>query len=146
MKTTARKQRRFANYREVPQSYRQLCDLYLPRPIHDDREEAAATELINALAVFERLNSDQRDYLDALTEFVLSYGQSRAKENHAEATGLDALKYLLEEHGLSGADLARILEGSRNLGSMILRGDRQLTIEHVRKLARYFQVRAEVFI
>ncbi len=38
---------------------------------------------------------------------------------------------LLEDRGLSGADLARILGGSRNLGSMILRGERRLAANHI---------------
>jgi antitoxin component HigA of HigAB toxin-antitoxin module len=35
---------------------------------------------------------------------------------------------------------------SRNLGAMILRGDRNLTLAHVRKLAAHFNVSAELFI
>ena len=60
--------------------------------------------------------------------------------------GADILKHLLSEHGQTAADLSRILGGSRNLGAMILRGDRNLTLPHVRKLAAYFQVGAELFV
>ena len=60
--------------------------------------------------------------------------------------GLDVLKHLMDEHGLTGADLSRILGGSRNLGAMILRGDRNLTLAHVRKLAGHFKVSPELFI
>lgn len=147
MKTTSRKPRCFARYERVPKTYRELCQLYLPRPIHDHHEEAAATEMMNALAVFEKLNPDQRDYLDALTEFVDACDKARLKEQPwPEASGLDALKHLLTEHGLSGADLSRILGSSRNHGAMILRGDRNLTLAHVRKLANHFRVRPELFI
>ncbi len=147
MKTTLRKPLRFASYADVPKNYRELCQLYLPRPIHDDREQAAASETMNALAVFEKLNADQRDYLDALTEFVDAYDKTRLKEQPwPEASGLDALKHLLAEHGLTGADLSHILGGSRNLGAMILRGDRNLTLAHVRKLAKHFRVSPELFI
>ena len=147
MKVTVHKPPRFPGYADVPKTYRQLCQLYLPRPVHDDREAAAATELMNALAVFEKLNADQRDYLDALTEFVDAYDKAELKANPwPEASGLDALKHLLAEHGLTGADLSRILGGSRNLGGMILRGDRHLTLAHVRRLARHFRVTPELFI
>ncbi len=47
---------------------------------------------------------------------------------------------LLAEYGLAGADLSRILGGSRNLGAMILRGERNLTLPQVRKLAAHFEV------
>jgi antitoxin component HigA of HigAB toxin-antitoxin module len=56
------------------------------------------------------------------------------------------LRHLLDESGLSAADLSRLLGGSPNLGSMILRGDRNLTLAHVRKLADPFRVSPELFI
>jgi antitoxin component HigA of HigAB toxin-antitoxin module len=56
------------------------------------------------------------------------------------------LKHLLAEHGLAAADLSRILGGSRNLGAMIIRSERNLTLTHIRKLAGHFKVSAEVFI
>ena len=147
MKATTHKLRRFASYADVPKTYRELCQLYLPRPIHDGRENAFATEMMNALAVFEKLNADQRDYLDALTEFVDAYDKARLKDSSwPEASGLDALKHLLAEHGLTGADLSRILGGSRNLGAMILRAERNLTLSHVRKLAAHFKVSPELFL
>lgn len=147
MKTTSRRPIHFATCADVPKTYRELCQLYLPRPIHDARENEAATEMMNALAVFEKLNTDQRDYLDALTEFVDAYDKTRTKDQPwPEASGLDALKHLMDEHGLTGADLSRLLGGSRNLGAMILRGDRNLTLAHVRKLASHFRVTPELFV
>jgi len=80
MKTTVRTPLRCASCADVPKTYRELCQLYLPRPIHDHPEDAAATEMMNALAVFEKLNADQRDYLDALTEFVDAYDKARLRE------------------------------------------------------------------
>ena len=145
MKTTLRKPRRFASYADIPKTYRELCALYPPRPIHDANEDAAATEMMNALAVFGRLNAEQRDYLDALTEFVDAYDKAKPVR-WPEVTGRDILKQLLNEHALAGADLSRILGGSRNLGAMILRGDRNLTLDHVRKLAAHFKVSPELFI
>ena len=40
MKTLTQKTRRFASYPDIPKTYRELCQLYLPRPIHDDAEDA----------------------------------------------------------------------------------------------------------
>jgi antitoxin component HigA of HigAB toxin-antitoxin module len=45
------------------------------------------------------------------------------------------LRHLLDESGMSAADLSRLLGGSQNLGAMILRGDRNLIVAHIRKLA-----------
>ena len=56
----------------------------------------------------------------------------------------DFLQHLLDEHKLAAANLSRILGGSRNLGAMILRGERNLTLPHVCKLAARFKVRADI--
>lgn len=61
-------------------------------------------------------------------------------------TGLEALRHLLEEHKMSGADLSRLLGAHRTLGPMILRRERKLTVEHVRVLCRHFNVAADLFL
>jgi antitoxin component HigA of HigAB toxin-antitoxin module len=146
MKTLTQQQtRRFASHADIPKTYRELCEEYLPRPIHDDAQDEEATAMMNALAVFNRLNAEQRDYLDVLTEFVDEYDKGK-KIRWPKVSGLDALKYLLEENGMNAADLSRILGTSRNLGAMILRGERQLTLAHVRTLAKRFRVSADLFL
>ena len=100
---------------------------------------------MNALVGFPRFNTEQQDYLDVLTEFVDEYDQSK-KIRWRKISGLESLKYLLEENGMSAADLSRILSTSRNLGAMILRGERRLTLAHVRTLAKHFCVSADLFL
>jgi HTH-type transcriptional regulator/antitoxin HigA len=147
MKTLTHKPKslRFAGNADIPKTYRELCQLYLPRPIHNDGEDAEATAMMNALAVFTRLNAEQQDYLDVLTEFVDDFSKGR-KIHWPEISGLDLLKVLLEEHALSAADLARVLGVHRTLGAMILRGERKLTLKHVRTLSRHFGVSADLFL
>ncbi len=108
MKTLTHQTRRFASNADIPKTYRELCELYLPRPIHDDAQDEEATAMMNALAVFTRLNAEQLDYLDVLTEFVDEYDKSK-KIRWPKISGLDTLKYLLAENGMSAADLSRIL-------------------------------------
>jgi HTH-type transcriptional regulator/antitoxin HigA len=145
MKTLTRKPRLFASHSDIPKTYRELCQMYLPRPIHDETEQAEATAMMRALAVFNRLNGEQRDYFDVLTEFVDEFDKSR-KITRPKISGLDVLKHLLEEGGMTAADLSRLLGGSRNLGAMILRGERNLTLNHVRTLSRHFGVSADLFL
>lgn len=52
----------------------------------------------------------------------------------------------MEERALCAADLSRMLGGSRNLGAIILHGDRNLTVAHIRTLAAYFNVSAQVLL
>ena len=146
MKTLMQPQtRRFASHADIRKTYRELCEAYLPRPIHDDAQDEEDTAMMNALAVFTRLNAEQRDYLDVLTEFVDEYDKGN-KIRWPKITGLDALKHLMEANHMSAADLSRLLGTSRNLGAMILRGERQLTLAHVRTLAKHFSVSADLFL
>src|SRR5436190_23769228 len=106
MKTTTRKSRRFTNYAAVPKTYRELCQLYLPRPIHHESEDATATEMMNALAVFSKLNTEQQDYLDVLVEFVDDFDKTKPVK-WPKVSGLEVLKHLIAEHQMNGADLSR---------------------------------------
>ncbi len=98
MKTLTQPQtRHFASHADIPKTYRELCQAYLPRPIHDDAQDEEATAMMNALAVFTRLNAEQRDYLDVLTEFVDEYDKGK-KIRWPKVSGLDSLKHLMEEN------------------------------------------------
>jgi antitoxin component HigA of HigAB toxin-antitoxin module len=84
-------------------------------------------------------NEDQRDYFDLLCSLIEQYDREHVK--WPKLKGRDILLHLLDEQDLAAADLSRILGGSRNLGAMILRGDR-----NIRKLAAHFKVSPELFI
>ena len=144
MKTKSRqnKKTKFTNLEAVPSTYRELCNAWLPRPIRDDSTVAEATAMLDALAVFPDLNEEQLDYLDAVSHFVKEY----EGDVQPEVTGLALLKSLVEEHGLTGADLSRIIGGSRLLGSMILRGERNITAAHTRALGDYFKLSPGAFL
>ena len=71
-----------------------------------------------------------------LTEFVDDFDKGK-KIRWPKISGLEVLKHLMEERGMIAADLAACL-GSPVLGAMILRGERRLTLNHVRALARDF--------
>jgi hypothetical protein len=100
MKTLTHQTRRFDSRADIPKTYRELCELCLPRPIHDDAQDEEATAMMLALAGFTRLNPEQQDYLDVLTEFVDEYDQGK-KIRWPKISGLDSLKCLLEENGIS---------------------------------------------
>ncbi len=133
------------NFRDLPKDYTRLCRRFLPRPIHDAVDYANVAEVADALALWQDdFTADQRDYFDLLCSLMEEYDAANVK--WPKVRGVDVLKHLMEEHGLAAADLSRILDGSRNLGAMILRGERNLTLPHVRKLAAHFKVSAEAFI
>jgi antitoxin component HigA of HigAB toxin-antitoxin module len=127
----------------MPKDYAGLCQILTPRPIHDKMEFQNVTDLTDAMAG-HKLTPDQEDYFDLLCRLIEDY-----EKEHLEApkvTALQALKHLLEAHNMTAADLARLLEVHRTLGAMILRGERKLTLNHVRTLARHFGVSADLFL
>lgn len=145
MPVTSRNKRRF--HGPPAQTYSDLVMILPPRPLHDRHDFDNAVEMIGRLVGYE-LNQDQEDYLEALTLFVERYeaehDQTRVDTSHI--SGLDLLRSLLREHGMGGADLSRILGASRMLGPMILRGERNLTVQHARTLGEYFKLDPGAFI
>jgi HTH-type transcriptional regulator/antitoxin HigA len=63
----------------------------------------------------------------------------------SDISGLDSLKYLLEQNSMTASDLGNLL-GNRSLGSKILRGERELSKAHLRILADRFKVDAGLFL
>ena len=128
----------------MPKGYAGLCQLHIPRPIRDKVDFENVVEITDALAGHS-LTPDQDDYFDLLCRLIEDY----EKENGLgapKASGLAALRHLLDEHDLGAADLARLLDVHRTLGAMILRGERQLTLSHVGKLSEHFKGSADLFI
>jgi HTH-type transcriptional regulator / antitoxin HigA len=61
----------------------------------------------------------------------------------AQASGIDVLAYLMEEHGLTQAELPEV--GSQGVVSEILRGKRELNVRQIRALSNHFDVSPAVF-
>ena len=108
MKTIHRASADPETFATLPKDYTGLCQRYVPRPLHDQTDYAAAGEAIAPLLGFEnRLNEDQADYLEAVSSFIEAYDQAHVQ--WPPGTPLDTLKFLLEQHELSAADLSRTL-------------------------------------
>jgi len=133
---------RFAH---LPKDYSGLCRLFLPRRIHDAVDYANVSEMAEAMVLWQDdFTPDQSDYYELLCTLMEEYDARQVK--WPKLKGREILKHLLAEHGFGAEDLSRLLGGSRNLGGMILRGERNLTLRHVRKLAAHFKVSPSLFI
>jgi HTH-type transcriptional regulator/antitoxin HigA len=132
-------------FQDLPKDYSALCRMFLPRPIHDAVDYANVVEVTDAMALWhDDFTRNQADYFDLLCSLIEEYDSKNVK--WPNTTGVDVLKHLLGEQGLAAADLSRLLGGSRNLGAMILRDERKLTLNHVRTLSRRFGVSADLFL
>ena len=131
--------------KRMPGTYRGLVRLLAPRPIRDDIDLKNVTEIMDRLAVLDNRTSDQEDYLEVLATLVEAYEKDRREIDVSHISPLDTLKFLVQESGMSVSDLGRLL-GSRPLGSAILRGKRQLSKAHIKKLSEHFHVNAGLFL
>jgi HTH-type transcriptional regulator / antitoxin HigA len=128
----------------LPTRYAELVALHPPRPLHDKVAYENTVEVIDAL-VGRKLNADQDDYLELLSQLVEAY-ETEHLAPPPRLKGREALAYLLTEHEATGDDLAAVLGVDRSTAYKLLKGTRQLTTDHIRKLTAHFKVRAEVFL
>jgi HTH-type transcriptional regulator/antitoxin HigA len=132
-------------FASLPKDYDALVRLLAPRPIHDRVEFQNVVEIADAMAG-HKLGADQEDYFDLLCRLMEDYEKEILQMPPANVSAIETLQALLDAHGMTAADLARLLEVHRTLGAMIVRGERKLTLNHVRTLARHFGVSADVFL
>ena len=133
---------------DFPKEYRHLCDLHLPRPIHDKVGYENALEIAEPMAGFEhQFTRDQGDYFELLTDLILTYEEENEKSLPGKKLPFrERLKFLLDSAGWTASDLGRFLGLDATMGNTILRGERKLTTEHIRKLGSHFSLNAEYFL
>ena len=134
-------------FTDLPTNYTALCGVVVPRPIHDRTAYENALEVIEAMSGFEQIfNADQGDYFAVIADFVSAYEDAKTEGCESRRLPLESLRYLLEENGMTAADLSRLIGADRTLGAKILRGERNLTVPHLRILAARFKVSPALFI
>jgi HTH-type transcriptional regulator/antitoxin HigA len=131
-------------FSHLPKTYSGLVALHMPRPIHDQVAYDNAVEVVHALAG-HKLNRDQDDYLALMAKLVEDYEIENVPEPKP-VKGIEALKFLLKENRLTAADLADILGVNRSIAYRILKRARNLTADHIKKLAARFAVSADLFL
>jgi HTH-type transcriptional regulator / antitoxin HigA len=129
-------------------SYLKLVREFPLRPIRNDAEYKAATAAMERLAVAgeDDLDAGQRDYLDALDEFISAYDRKALISRLKHATPRQRLRLLMDDAGLAPRDLEKILRCSHSLISLVLSGKRELSKDNIRALSRYFKLSADYFL
>ena len=112
--------------------------------IRNEREYDAAVKRLNEL--LDEIGTNERHPLFSLLDTLgtLIYAYEETHHPLPEASGVDMLRYFMEEHALSQSDLPEV--GSQGVVSEIVNGRRELNIRQVRVLARRFHVSTAVFI
>ena len=111
--------------------------------IRDDAHLAEALGAIDRLLERPERSLAEEEYLRALTDLVETYENAHVAIPHV--SGVEALRFLMEEIGLTQADLAPLF-GARSIVSEVLSGKRHLALSHIARLAERFGVPADVFM
>lgn len=113
---------------------------YLHVP-HSEMEYEQQLQLVDELMALSSRNKKTTELLTLIASNIEKYENKLYPK--AAISSNEMLKFLMEQHDLTQADLPEI--GSQSLVSKILHGERQLTAEHINKLSRRFKVSPAVF-
>ena len=109
--------------------------------IENDNDHAQAKALIDELMGSE----DAADRARMMAQARLIEAFERSRWPRRRPTLPDLLTYLMDQHGLSRADLVPLL-GTASRVSEVLNGKRELSMSMVRKLRERFQISADLLI
>jgi HTH-type transcriptional regulator/antitoxin HigA len=111
---------------------------------HNENEYNKLLDFVDELMEISRHKKDERvtSLLRLVAQNIEAYESRRYLTK--SLSPIEMLAYLMGEHGLGQGDLPEI--GSQSLVSKILSGERKLTVEHIRKLAKRFAVSLSVFV
>ena len=131
--------------KDMPSRFADLVALLPPHVIRDETDYDNVIEFMDKLLARAKLTKGQTEFFETWTVLVGVYEDEHYAIDTTDKTGLDALKYLLEQNSMTASDLGNLL-GNRSLGSKILRGERELSKTHLRILADRFKVDAGLFL
>jgi HTH-type transcriptional regulator/antitoxin HigA len=121
---------------------------YVSRIIHEPQNDAEYDRLVQLLdRLLDIVDDDENHKLMGLVD-VISHVIEKHDEregHYVKATsGIEALRFLMEQHHLKQSDLPEI--GSQGVVSEILQGKRKLNLSQVKKLSERFHVSLETFV
>ena len=114
-----------------------------PHVIHNDTELEVYTEALFNLTKLDNPSPPEEEAIELLTLLVERYEQEHYPIPAADPVSV--VRLLIEHGNLTQRDLIPQF-GSESAVSMFLAGQRNLTIEQVRKLCTRFKLSADVFI
>jgi HTH-type transcriptional regulator/antitoxin HigA len=127
-----------------PLSYEEILAGKPPHPIHDEREADRVREDIQALLRTHPRTEGEEEYLSLLSQLLIAWESGRY--DVPNVPGIEALRNMIEDNGLTQSALVGPVFASPGIVSEILSGKRQLTLNHIRKLAAFFHTSPAVFL
>jgi HTH-type transcriptional regulator/antitoxin HigA len=135
-------------HRKIDDSYLELIRKFPLRTIRSPAEYDAATAVAEQLYLSDENDLDvgERDYLDAIDEFIAGYDRQYFNLGQDKRTPLQRLKWIIDQSGTTPKALQQIFGCSQTLVSMILNGKRELSEENIKALATHLRVQPGLFL
>lgn len=134
-------------FADMPKDYEQLClDVGFPRAIHTKADHRVAVELCRTMAG-HKLTADQREYRALVIHHIAEYEKTTLKHLDTDSvSGIDALRYLMENSRLNQTDIAGFIGKDSSVVSKILHGHRKIQADEAIALGERFSVNPTVFL
>lgn len=120
---------------------------YIANDIHEPLNKNDYDKLTRILdRLLDIVGENEKHELIGLVD-VISHMITMYDEKHhyyIKSSGINALKFLMEQHNLKQSDLPEI--GSQGVVSEILNNKRKLNLTQIKKLAKRFHISADTFI
>ncbi len=123
-------------------SYTELLTSFPPRPIKDEEDLEKIQAVVERLLDKGELTESEEDYLNLLG--ILIYEYESKQDLVPDIYGVELIQVLMAELNLKPKDLVPIFK-TESIVSDILKGKLQLTLEHIQKLAKFFNLSPTVF-
>ncbi|MHB8486008.1 MAG: helix-turn-helix domain-containing protein [Candidatus Acidiferrales bacterium] len=111
--------------------------------IRTERENEMYTEILYDLdRRGKTLTAAEKEMAELLTLLIKDFEENRYRLPRAKP--LEALRFLIEQHGLKQKDLVDVF-GTPSIVSEVLSGKRELNKDHIKRLSMRFHVSPELF-
>ena len=128
----------------VGEAYLKLIHEFPLRPLRSDADLDRAIAMIDALTDRQDLTQEEEEYLEVLSRLVEDYEDEH--DPLPRLSGVEALRYLLEENGLTQARLSDETGIPVATLSEILNGKRGISAKVRAALAERFKVAPAFFV
>ena len=123
-------------------SYTELLTFFPPRPIQSEEDLEKTQAVVDNLLDKGELTESEEDYISLLGILIHEYEEKQ--DLVPDIYGVELLKVLMAELNLKQKDLVTIFQ-TESIVSDVIKGKRKLTVEHIQKLADFFNLSPAVF-
>jgi HTH-type transcriptional regulator/antitoxin HigA len=122
--------------------YAELLAKTAPKVIRNETENQYYIDTLYALEQKPNPRREEKELADLLTVLIENFEDTHY--SLPRSSPLQALEFLMTEHGLKQKDLVSIF-GARSTVSQVMSGKRELTKGQIARLSEFFHVSPEIF-